>query len=271
VMIEAKKLAYADMLKYVGDQRFAKVPVPEMLDKTHAFLRAKQIDPAKASCAAPPSNFSTITSARGGDTIYLSVIDKDGNIVSLIQSNYLGFGSGLVPKDTGFMLHNRGGLFTLEPNVANTLAPRKRPLHTIIPAFMEKDGVRIGFGIMGGWNQAQAHAQFVANIADYGMTIQQALEAGRFTKRTFDGCDVDIEALIPAATRSALAALGHKIDLVKPRSSTFGYGQAVMSDKNGVHFGASEPRHDGAAIPEAPPIFSAPAPSVQNSVSRSNP
>ena len=89
----------------------------------------------------------------------------------------------------GFMLHNRGGLFTLDRNRPNTLEPRKRPLHTIIPAFMEKDGVRIGFGIMGGWNQAQAHAQFVANIVDYGMTIQQALEAGRFTKATFDGCD----------------------------------------------------------------------------------
>lgn len=271
VMIEAKKLAYADLLKYVGDQRFAKVPAPEMLDKTHAAARAKLIDPAKASCATTPSNFSTITSAKGKDTIYLSVIDKDGSIVSLIQSNYLGFGSGLVPKDTGFMLHNRGGLFTTEPNAPNTIAPRKRPLHTIIPGFMEKDGVRIGFGIMGGWNQAQAHAQFVANIADYGMTIQQALEAGRFTKATFDGCDVEVEELIPAATRTALTALGHKIDLVKPRSSTFGYGQAVMSDKHGVHFGASEPRHDGAAIPEAPPIFSAPAPSVQNSGTRSKP
>jgi gamma-glutamyltranspeptidase/glutathione hydrolase len=264
VMIEAKKLAYADMLKYVGDERLAKVPVTEMLDKTHAIARAKQIDPARADCAATPSNFSTITSAQGKDTIYLSVIDKDGSIVSLIQSNYSGFGSGLVPKDAGFMLHNRGGLFTLEPNAPNTLAPRKRPLHTIIPGFMQKDDVRIGFGIMGGWNQAQAHAQFVANIADYGMTIQQALEAGRFTKKTFDGCDVQIETLIPAATRNALTALGHKIEAVKPRSSAFGYGQAVMSDKSGVHFGASEPRHDGAAIPEAPPIFSAPAPSVQN-------
>jgi gamma-glutamyltranspeptidase/glutathione hydrolase len=134
--------------------------------------------------------------------------------------------------------------------------------------------VRIGFGIMGGWNQAQAHAQFVANIVDYGMTIQQALEAGRFTKKTFDGCDVAIESQIPAATRNALTALGHKIEVVKPRSSAFGYGQAVMTDRNGVHFGASDPRHDGAAIPEAPPIFSAPAPpvpSVQNSGSRSNP
>ena len=117
----------------------------------------------------------------------MTVIDKDGNIVSLIQSNYSGFGSGLVPPGAGFMLHNRGALFTIEPDQPNTLEPRKRPLHTIIPAFMEKGDVRIGFGIMGGWNQAQAHAQYVANIVDYGMNIQEALEAGRFTKGSFDG------------------------------------------------------------------------------------
>jgi gamma-glutamyltranspeptidase / glutathione hydrolase len=270
VMIEAKKLAYADMLHYVGDPRFARVPVPQMLDKAHAAARARLIDQAKASCGAPPSKFETITQAQGRDTIYLTVVDRDGSIVSLIQSNYSGFGSGLVPPGAGFMLHNRGGLFTLEPGHANTLAPRKRPLHTIIPAFMEKDGVRIGFGIMGGWNQAQAHAQFVANIADYGMTIQQALEAGRFTKSTFEGCDVEIEELVPATTRDQLAALGHKIALIRTRTSEFGFGQAVMSDRKGVHYGASEPRHDGAAIPEAAPIFNAPAPSVSRGT-KSNP
>src|SRR3990170_4508774 len=204
VMIEAKKLAYADMLHYVGDPRFSPVPVPEMLDKTHAAERAKLIDPSRAQCTVTPSEFKSVTETAGGDTIYMSVIDKDGNIVSLIQSNYSGFGSGLVPKGAGFMLHNRGALFTMEPDRPNTLGPRKRPLHTIIPAFMEKDGVRIGFGIMGGWNQAQAHAQFVANIADYGMTIQQALEAGRFTKGSFEGCDVSVEALVPEYTRQAL-------------------------------------------------------------------
>ena len=182
--------------------------------------------------------------------------------MSLIQSLYSSFGSGVVPPDTGFMLHNRGALFTLEESHPNVLAPRKRPLHTIIPAFMEKDGVRIGFGIMGGFNQAQAHAQFVADIADFGLNIQQALEAGRFTKGTFTGCDVSIEALVPASVRSELAALGHDVRLVPPRTEAFGYGQAVMSDaRTGVHFGASEPRHDGAAIPEAPPVFSsAPSP-----------
>jgi gamma-glutamyltranspeptidase/glutathione hydrolase len=255
VMIEAKKLAYADMLHYVGDPRFSPVPVPEMLDKTHAAERAKLIDPAKAHCAVTPSELRSITDAEGGDTIYMSVIDKDGNIVSLIQSNYSGFGSGLVPKGAGFMLHNRGALFTMEPGRPNTLGPRKRPLHTIIPAFMEKDGLHIGFGIMGGWNQAQAHAQFVANVADFGMTLQEALEAGRFTKGSFDGCDLDMEALVPESVRAELAKRGHKIEVAAPRSGTFGFGQAVMSNLEGVHFGASEPRHDGAAIPEAPPVF----------------
>ncbi len=255
VMIEAKKLAYADMLHYVGDPRFSPVPVREMLDKTHAAERAKLIDPAKAHCSVTPSELRSITDAEGGDTIYMSVIDKDGNIVSLIQSNYSGFGSGLVPKGAGFMLQNRGALFTMEPDRPNTLSPRKRPLHTIIPAFMEKDGVRIGFGIMGGWNQSQAHAQFVANIADFGMTLQEALEAGRFTKGTFDGCDLSMEALVPESVRAELAKRGHVIEVAAPRSGGFGFGQAVMSNPEGVHFGASEPRHDGAAIPEAPPLF----------------
>ena len=202
--------------------------------------------------------FDGLTNSAGGDTIYLSVIDKDGNIVSLIQSIYAGFGSGLVPPGTGFALHNRGALFTLDETHPNVLAPRKRPLHTIIPAFMQKGDVRIGFGIMGGFNQAQAHAQFVANIVDYGCDIQQALEAGRFTKPTFTGRDVYVEALVPEPVRRKLAALGHEVDVVPPRTGTFGYGQAVMSDGAGVHFGASEPRHDGAAIPEAPPVFRRP-------------
>jgi gamma-glutamyltranspeptidase/glutathione hydrolase len=139
----------------------------------------------------------------------------------------------------------------------NTLAGRKRPLHTIIPGFMEKDGTRISFGIMGGWNQAQAHAQFVAHVADFGLNAQEALEAGRFTKATFEGCDVEVEALVPEATRTALASLGHAVKVVPPRTPTFGYGQATVSRPDGVHFGASDPRHDGAAIPEAPAVFGA--------------
>jgi gamma-glutamyltranspeptidase/glutathione hydrolase len=255
VMIEAKKLAYADMLRHVGDPRFAETPVPAMLNKAYAHARARLIDPAKAASRVEPAVFDGLTSSTGGDTIYLSAIDKEGTIVSLIQSIYAGFGSGLVAPGTGFALHNRGALFTLDEGHPNALAPRKRPLHTIIPGFMQKEDVRIGFGIMGGFNQAQAHAQFVANIADFGMDIQQALEAGRFTKGTFTGCDVCVEALVPEPVRQGLAALGHDVEVVPPRSGVFGYGQAVMSDGAGVHFGASEPRHDGAAIPEAPPVF----------------
>jgi gamma-glutamyltranspeptidase/glutathione hydrolase len=258
VMIEAKKLAYADMLRYVGDPRFSRIPVTELLSKPRANARAKSIDLARAACKVEPAVLAGVTDAQGSDTIYMSVIDKDGNIVSLIQSNYSGFGSGLVPPGTGFMLHNRGALFTLEKGQPNTLEPHKRPLHTIIPAFMEKGDQRIGFGIMGGWNQGQAHAQFVSNIADHGLTIQEALEGGRFTKGSFDGCDVQIEELVPEQIRAELGTRGHELRVVAPRSGTFGYGQVVMSGPGGVHFGASEPRHDGAAIPEAPPVFAIP-------------
>ena len=256
VMIEAKKLAYADMLRYVADQRFATTPAPAMLSKEHAKSRARLIDPTKALCDVEPSRFEGLTNSQGQDTVYLTVIDRDGNIVSLIQSLYSNFGSGLVPPRTGLMLQNRGALFTLDESHPNILAPRKRPLHTIIPAFMQRGNIRIGFGIMGGFNQAQAHAQFVANIVDYGLDIQQALEAGRFTKGSFTGCDVQIEALVPEAARNEITALGHDVTVVPPRTGVFGYGQAVMSDGLGVHFGASDPRHDGAAVPEAPPVFS---------------
>jgi gamma-glutamyltranspeptidase/glutathione hydrolase len=254
VMIEAKKLAYADMLRYVADPKFSNVPVLPMLSKPQGKARAALIDPAKAACSVEPSKFDGLTDSTGGDTIYLSVIDRDGNIVSLIQSLYSSFGSGLVPPGTGVMLHNRGGLFTLEDGHPNQIAPHKRPLHTIIPAFMEKDQIKIGFGIMGGFNQAQAHAQFVSDIADFGLDVQEALEVGRFTKGSFSGCDVDIEALVPEKTRVELAAMGHQVRTIPPRSGTFGYGQAVMSNGDGVHFAGSEPRHDGEAIPEQPKV-----------------
>lgn len=253
-MIEAKKLAYADLLRFVGDPRFARVPVAQLLDKAQAERRASQIEMARANCDVQPSQLAGLSNATGNETIYLTVVDRDGNIVSLIQSNYSGFGSGLVPANMGFMLHNRGALFSLTAGSPNELQARKRPLHTIIPAMMTKADTTIGFGIMGGWNQAQAHAQFVSHIADFGFTIQEALEAGRFTKSTFSGCDLDIEPLVPIATRDSLTAMGHRLNVARARSGTFGWGQAVMSIGTGVHFGASEPRHDGAAIPETPSI-----------------
>jgi gamma-glutamyltranspeptidase / glutathione hydrolase len=253
-MIEAKKLAYADLLRFVGDPKFARVPVGQLLDKAQAERRAAQIEMTRANCDVQPSEVAGLTNATGNETIYLTVVDRDGNIVSLIQSNYSGFGSGLVPPGTGFMLHNRGALFSLKAGSPNELQARKRPLHTIIPAIMTKADTTIGFGIMGGWNQAQAHAQFVSHVADFGFTIQEALEAGRFTKSTFAGCDLDIEPLVPTATRDSLTAIGHVLNVTRSRSGTFGWGQAVMSTGAGVHFGASEPRHDGAAIPETPAV-----------------
>jgi gamma-glutamyltranspeptidase/glutathione hydrolase len=251
-MIEAKKLAYADLLNYVGDPRFSKIPVPEMISKSLAVDRAKVIDSNRASCNVVPSNLITTAKMPGADTIYLSVVDRNGNMVSFIQSIFQGFGSGIVPSGTGFMLHDRGGLFTLERNHPNSLAPRKRPINTIIPGFMEKGDTRIAFGIMGGWNQAQAHAQFVSNVVDHGMNIQAALEEPRFTKLSFEGCDVQIESRIPEATRSELTKMGHDVRVAGPFSQRVGGGQAVLSTVKGIHFGASDPRKDGAAVPESP-------------------
>jgi gamma-glutamyltranspeptidase/glutathione hydrolase len=257
-MIEAKKLAYADMLRYVGDPRFSKIPIAEMASKDLAAKRAALIDPQRASCQVLPSELKKIAGAPGADTIYMSAVDAEGNIVSLIQSNYMGFGSGVVPPGTGFMLQNRGALFTLERNHANTLAPRKRPLHTIIPAFMQKDGVKIGFGIMGGWNQSQAHAQFVSNVVDHGFNVQWALEAARFTKETFEGCDVQVERRIPSAAVEELRKLGHDVRVTTPFSGTMGGGQAVMVNGSGVKFGGSDPRKDGAAVPQSPGFWARP-------------
>lgn len=247
VMIEAKKLAYADMLRFVADPRFSKVPVAGILAKDYARERARLINLEQANCHVeagdPPS--------PGNDTTYLCTVDREGNMVSLIQSNYGSFGSGLVPDECGFVLQNRGGLFSLDPRHPNHLAGRKRPLHTIIPALMAKGDLCIAFGIMGGWNQSQAHAQFVANVADYGLNIQAALEAPRFSKGSFAGCDVAVEGRIPASIIAALESKGHQVQVKGSFSQTVGGGQAVMRNfSTGVNYGASDPRKDGAAIPE---------------------
>ncbi len=253
LMIEAKKLAYADMQRYDADPRFAKVPVEVMRSKSYAAERAKLISATSAAChvSAGPAG------ATDNGTTYISAVDREGNMISLIQSNYstVGFGSGLVVDGAGFVLHNRGGGFTLDAASPNVLAGRKRPLHTIIPAFMEKDDVRIAFGIMGGWNQAQAHAQFVSNVVDFGMNVQGALDVPRFSKDTFEGCDVNLESRIPESTRQALTARGHQLVMRGDFSSTrMGAGQAVLRNfSTGVNHGASDPRKDGAAIAELLP------------------
>jgi gamma-glutamyltranspeptidase/glutathione hydrolase len=247
-MIEAKKLAYADLLKYIGDPRKQKLPVATLLSKEWAAQRAKQIDVDHANCDVTAGEIPT-----GKDTTYLSVVDREGNMVSLIQSNYELFGSGMVAPGTGFALQDRGGLFSLDPASPNALAGRKRPLHTIIPAFAQKGDSRVAFGIMGGWNQSQAHAQFIANLVDFKMNIQAALEAPRFSKHSFGGCDVMMENRVPQKVRDELAAKGHKIEWKGAFSTVVGGGQAVMRDfTTGVNYGASDPRKDGQAVAEMP-------------------
>jgi gamma-glutamyltranspeptidase / glutathione hydrolase len=249
-LIEAKKLAYADMARHVCDPAFHEIPIESLISKAYAAQRAREIDPARANPAVSAGTLPT----HGGDTTYLSVVDREGNMVSLIQSNFANFGSGLVPEGTGFALQSRGGLFTMDPAHLNALAPRKRPLHTIIPGFMSGGDVKAAFGIMGGWNQSQAHVQFISNVIDHGMNIQAALEAARMTKITFTGCDVIMESRVPAPVRQTLAGKGHEIDLQGTYSSLVGGGQSVMRDyATGVNYGASDPRKDGAAVPE--PFF----------------
>lgn len=252
IKIEAQKLAYQDLARYVADPRFAEVPVEGLLAKPYAARRASEIDRGKARCRVEPGR----PLAGQGDTVYLAVVDREGNLVSLIQSIYLAFGSGVVVEGMGFHLHNRAAMFDLDPDHANALAPRKRPFHTIIPALMERERLHIGFGIMGGRNQAQAHAQFVSNVVDHRMNIQAALEAPRFTKLNFSGCDVMIEGRLPAATYEELRRRGHQLELLGDFASPVGGGQAVAFDSaTGVKYGASSPRKDGAAVPEPDPYF----------------
>jgi len=249
-IIEAKKLAYADMARYVADPSFAAVPVDAMLSRSYAAERARLIDPRRANAQVTAGGLPT----TGGDTTYLAAVDRDGNMVSLIQSNFSNFGAGIVPPGAGFVLQCRGALFSLDPTHPNVLAPRKRPLHTIIPGFMRRGGTTMAFGIMGGWNQAQAHAQFVSNVADHGLNIQAALEAARVTKLTFDGLDVVVESGVRDTVIDDLRSRGHEVTVHESFSNMVGGGQAVMRDgARRVNLGASDPRKDGAAIPEPAP------------------
>jgi gamma-glutamyltranspeptidase/glutathione hydrolase len=245
-VVEAKKLAYADMRRHVADPRFAEIPIAALLSKSYARRRAAAIDPRQAQ----PRVDAGVDTPPAADTTYLCAVDRRGTMVSLIQSNFASFGSGLVPEGAGFALQNRGGLFTLDPSHPNALGPRKRPLHTIIPGFMTRGDERIAFGIMGGWNQAQAHAQFVSNVVDHGLNIQAALEAPRVAKLSFDGVDVVVESRIAAGVREQLVARGHDPIVQGEFSSLVGGGQSVRRDAHGVNYGASDPRKDGAALPE---------------------
>jgi len=250
--IEAMKLAYTDLYRYDADPRFARVPVKGLLSPEYAAQRAALIDPRRANCT--PANGTPEKS----DTTYLAVVDKEGNIASLIQSVYDYFGSGVAVGGRGFLLQDRGGLFVLDPSHPNALAPRKRPFHTIIPAFMERGDVHIGFGIMGGSNQPLAHAQFVSNVVDYDMNIQAALSAPRFTIRDTGepiGCKIVVESRVRPGVLDQLRSKGHDFIVRKEYSAMMGRGQAVLhNSRTSGNFGASDPRADGAAEPEPIPL-----------------
>jgi gamma-glutamyltranspeptidase / glutathione hydrolase len=245
--IESMKLAYADVTAYDGDPRFGSIPVAELLSKQYAAKRAALINPGKANCDVAPGALPR------SDTTYLSVVDREGNILSLIQSNYEAFGSDVTVKGMGFALQDRGGLFSVDRKSPDALAGRKRPFHTIIPAFMERGDQHIGFGIMGGMNQPLAHAQFVSNVVDYHMNIQAAMEEARFTVSSQLRCNILIESRVGPKAIAQLTAMGHVLHVRKEYSTTMGRGQAVLHDSAAnINYGASEPRADGAAVPETP-------------------
>jgi len=239
-LIEAKKLAYADIGKWVGDPAFNKLPVDRMLSKEYAKEQYKRINPDRAA-ERVESGIS-----ESGDTIYLTVMDKDGNAVSFINSLYNGFGSGLVAGDTGICLQNRGGLFSLEEGHVNMIEPHKRPFHTIIPAMVFKDGeFYMTYGVMGGAMQPQGHVQVLLNIIEFGMNIQEAIEAPRF--RHYSGATVMLEPEIGDEVRAVLAVKGHNIRA--HRQGSYGGGQGIIFNRDtGVMMGGSDFRKDGMAV-----------------------
>lgn len=246
---EAKKLAFEDRSKYYADPAFNDIPLDQLLSKDYAEKRRELINPHRAARSYPAGELEQ------GNTIYLTVSDKWGNMVSLIQSNYRGMGSGMVPPNLGFILQDRGELFSLDENHMNCFAPGKRPFHTIIPAFITKDGKPwVSFGLMGGAMQPQGHTQIVINLIDFGMNLQEAGDAPRIShggssqptgEKMTDGGILHLESGIDYDTLKNLMSMGYKIQWMKG-----GYGgyQAIMWDeKNKVYFGASESRKDGQA------------------------
>jgi gamma-glutamyltranspeptidase/glutathione hydrolase len=250
VLVEAKKLAYEDRAKFYADMEFADVPVERLISKSYADERRKLISLDKAAQSYPAG-----AALEDGDTIYLTVADQDGNMVSLIQSNYRGMGSGMTPGDLGFVLQNRAELFNLDPEHANALEPGKRPFQTIIPAFVMKDGKPLmSFGVMGGAMQPQGHVQIIVNMLDFGMNLQEAGDAARVRhtgssqptgQAMTDGGAVNLERGFSEETRRALEALGHRLG---DSDGGFGGYQAILRDHDeGVYYGASEVRKDGQA------------------------
>ncbi len=238
LQIEAMKQAFSDGLRYVADPEKAAVPIAGLLDKGYAAARRALIghdalDPAPGT---PP---------RGG-TIYLCAADGDGMMVSFIQSNYMGFGSGLVVPGTGIALQNRGACFVLDPEHPNVVAPGKRPYHTIIPAFLTRAGAAVGpFGVMGGYMQPQGHLQMVVNTVDYGMNPQTSLDAPRW--QWLQGKNIEVEMAASQHIISGLDARGHRVR-VQGNVAGFGRGQIIWRLSNGAYVAGSEPRADGCAV-----------------------
>ncbi len=252
VMIEAKKLAFADRARFYADPAFAKVPVAELLSKEYAHRQAQRIDPDHAARSVDPGN----PNLEHGDTTYLATADGNGMMVSLIQSNYTGFGSGYVVPELGFGIQDRGGLFSLDPSSPNVLEPGKRPFHTIIPAFAgERGAPNIAFGVMGGAMQPQGHAQIIVNLVDFGMNLQEAGDAPRFNHSgssqptgtvMTDGGVVLLEDGLPPEVRRDLIRRGHVVE--QATGGDVGGYQAIRRDPDtGVLAGATESRKDGCA------------------------
>ncbi|MBP6012362.1 MAG: gamma-glutamyltransferase [Alphaproteobacteria bacterium] len=252
LMVEAKRLAFEDLAKFYADPATYNAPIAELISSEYAAKRRALIDMGRVNPAVPPGEIKL----RQGDTTYLTTADKDGMMVSLIQSNYRGMGSGLVVDGLGFMFQDRGELFALEPGHANVYAPGKRPFQTIIPAFVTKDGKPyMSFGLMGGDMQPQGHVQIIVNMIDFGLNVQEAGDAARFrhessedwSRKDSEGVgELMLETGIGADVRAELERRGHK--LVKGDGSFGGY-QAILRDpETGVYQGASEMRKDGAAM-----------------------
>ena len=246
---EAKKLAFEDRAKFYADMDFYKTPVNRLISEDYAAERRKLINPNRAGRSYPAGRL------KDGDTIYMTVADKEGNMVSLIQSNYRGMGSGMTPPGLGFILQDRGELFSLEEGHANVYEPHKRPFHTIIPAFITKDGKPwVSFGLMGGATQPQGHAQVVVNLIDFGMNLQEAGDAPRILHngasqptggQMIDGGVLQLETGIGYRVIRELVKMGHKISW---NVGAYGGYQAIMWDEvNKVYYGASESRKDGQA------------------------
>jgi gamma-glutamyltranspeptidase/glutathione hydrolase len=248
LMIEALRLAFADARWYVADPKFSNVPVKELLSKEYAAERRKLLDPQRA----------TVDQKRGApvassNTVYLSVVDQWGNACSFINSNYMGFGTGIVPKGWGFTLQNRGHNFSLDPNHPNCLAPRKRPYHTIIPAMVTREvdeSLYASYGVMGGFMQPQGHVQVLSALHDAGLDPQSALDLPRFCIDVDEaGGRVAIEEGMPKETLDALQKMGHPVyEVTGYERALFGRGQVILRDpETGVLCGGSDPRADGYA------------------------